>query len=451
MFTCGRLVDQATQENDLPAPGACLAESVQLCRKDTANITRIITKTMDKLQKPSVQIRLKALRYLLHLAQNGPPAFSNEMKLYSTQISQCMGWRGAPHPTKGWEPYSEMKDVAQSLLDHVFAAPTTTAPTASFQQMQQATGGSVNRSAGISYMDSCGSGPTFQQRASLEPRLLGGQQSVGDKMIGFVKNIIPGIGKDKQPQQSTYGSYSNSGGYTPGVTTAPQYRPPVATTQQSAHQQMTPQYSMNAPPARGQFDQLQRDVSWKKPSFDAPVQKQKDSADTPAAKLMKISGNRANATNGELTQFRNTLSADSIEELIEGLKATDWKVRVRAISGLDICGEKFGYGAVSQTKDDVEKLTKAPQASLKNVAGKFYEKIKDVEPTGIPEEPSAFDFVDERDAAAQTGHEEVINFTAAEDKAPVEEDNEEVQETPEEEGEEEGEEKNEENQDVQQE
>jgi hypothetical protein len=412
---------------------------VQLCKKDTANITRIITKTMDKLQKPNVQIRLKALRYLLHIAQNGPPAFSNELKLYSTQISQCMGWRGAPHPTRGWEPYSEMKDVAQSLLDLVFAAPTTTAPIANFQQMSQSSGGGVNRSAGISYMESCGSGAAYQTRASLEPRMLGGQQSVGDKVLDIVKGIIPGVVKDK-PQQSMYGSYSNTGGYQPGVvTTAPQYRPPPAAPQyqyqqptsqyqfqQAAPQQAAPSYQPSyAPPARGQFDQLQKDVSWKK-TFDMPTAKPKETFDTPAAKLMKVTGNRAIATNGEITQFKNAVTAESIEELFAGLKASDWKVRVRAIAGLDVCGEKFGYGAVAEIKGEIEKLTKAPQASLKGAAAKFFAKIKDVEPTGIPEEPSAFDFADANDGEAPAGDDEVIDFGAAEDETPAEEKNEET-------------------------
>ena len=149
MFTCGRLVDQATQENDLPAPGAVLAESVQLCRKDATNVNRIVTKTMEKLQKPSVMIRLKALRYLLHLTQNGPPSVQNELRLYSAQISQCMSWRGLPHPTRQWEPYQEMNDVAQSLLDLVFAAAQPTF-TAAVQIPVQGNQPTYNRTAGIS-------------------------------------------------------------------------------------------------------------------------------------------------------------------------------------------------------------------------------------------------------------------------------------------------------------
>ena len=429
MFTCGRLVDQATQENDLPAPGAVLAESVQLCRKDAANITRIITKTMDKLQKPSVQIRLKALRYLLHLSQNGPPAFSNELKLYSTQISQCMSWRGQPHPTRGWEPYSEMKDTAQSVLDLVFSSQTTPSAVTSFSQMSNVQQGGVGRTAGISYMESYGSGASYQQSASLEPRMLGGQQSVGDKMLNFVKDIVPDKIMNKitgkpAPRQSTYDSYSNQGGYQPGlVTTAPQYRPPPAQAYNAgenisggpSYQQQS--YGYAPPPQRGQFDKLQQDVSWARPGFDAPQTKAKKVSDSPAAKLMKISGNRANATNSELTAFRNAITPESIEELIEGLSNSDWKVRVRAIAGLEICGEHFGYGAVAQVKEDVAKLTKAPQASLKNAANKFYANIKDVEPTGLPEEPSAFDFGgdDENAPTEATANDEVIDFGAGDD------------------------------------
>lgn len=430
MFTCGRLVDQATQENDLPAPGAVLAESVQLCRKDANNVNRIVTKTMDKLQKPSVMIRLKALRYLLHLTQNGPPSVQNELRLYSAQISQCMNWRGLPHPTRQWEPYQEMNDVAQSLLDLVFAAPAQPTITAAVQLPPQGGSAGINRSANISYMESYSSNYVYNQSASLEPRNLGPQKDVGQEILGFFKKTFKIEDKPQQTYGSTYGSVSNTGGYQPGmVSVAPQYRPPPANPMpgqyqptdynqppQMQQQQVMPTYA--PPPARGQFQNLQQDPTWaNKKVLDAPQAKQTTTSNSAAAKLLKVTGNRALPTNGELTAFRNAIEAEHIDELVAGLDNQDWKVRVRAIAGLDIAGEKFTYGAVSNVKDKVAKLLTAPQASLKGAASKFYAKIKDVEYTGIPEAPSAFDFgAAEGEAEAVVAQDEVIDFGAGEEQ-----------------------------------
>lgn len=466
VFTCSRLVDQATVENDLPAPGAVLAEAVQLARKDSNNVNRLVTNAMKRLEKPSVIIRLKTLRFLLHLTQNGPPSVQNELKLYSAQISACMSWRGLPHPTRGYEPYQEMKDVAQSLLDLVFTV-SSTQPVAASSYAGN-TGGAgfltgAQRVAGISNMESCGSGPQFTQAASLEPRNLNPKKGVDEEILGFFKKTFKI--EDKKPVQSKYGSASNVSGYQQGYASAgptnygvsasfqyqqqqPQYQyqqpqgdfsqpmygaQPTYQPQQPMYQQQTyqpepqpipPPMPAYAPaPQRGQFDAIQKDVSWaNKKSIDAPVRKV-ETKSTPAAKLLKVTGNRALPTNGELTAFRNAISPESVEELTAAVTSSDWKVRVRAIAGLEIAGETYGLGAVAGVKAEVEKNTRAPQASLKSFANRFYEKIKDVEPTGLPEEPSAFDFGSAEAEEAPAGDDEVIDFGAAEDAeaAPAEE------------------------------
>jgi len=405
MFACGRLVDQATVDNDLPIPGAVLAESIQLCRKDAQNVTRFVTNAKKKLENQLVMVRLKGVRFLLHLVQNGPPSVANELKLYSQTISACMSWRGLPHGTKGYEPYQELKDAAQSLLDFIFSSPTNNGPVTNFSVTNAPTNaGNSSRVAGISNMEAYGSGPGINQSVSLEPRKL--DQPQGSDVMGFFKKTF-GMDK-KESTQSKYGSSSNDGTYTPGY--FEQTNPPPAPSPVPAPAPIQPIVSTPfAPPSRGQFDNLQRDVDWSnKKVYDAPAPKPKK-VETPVAKLLKVTGNRALPTNGEINAFRAAISTDSIIELIAALRDSDWKIKVRAISGLEVAGEQFGFGAVSQCKSEIEPLSKAPQASLKTIAARFFEKIKDVQPTGIPEEPSAFDFASAQDEP-QEGENEVIVF-----------------------------------------
>lgn len=105
---------------------------------------------------------------------------------------------------------------------------------------------------------------------------------------------------------------------------------------------------------------------------------------TPAEKLMKVTAGKATPSDAEVSTFRKNMTTDSIDEFIEGLDNSDWKVKVRAIFGLNICGEVFGYETVAHTKGAIQGLMSAPQKSLKEQASKFYQIIQKVIPGGAP-------------------------------------------------------------------
>ena len=116
---------------------------------------------------------------------------------------------------------------------------------------------------------------------------------------------------------------------------------------------------------------------------------------SPAKKLMKVTGGRAMANAQELTAFRDSFTAESIDELCAGLEDKDWKVKVRAILGLEVIAEAYGLPAVARAKQSVLSLTGSPQKSLMTAATRFYAAIKDVEPAA-PEQVSAFSFLEDQ-------------------------------------------------------
>ena len=335
---------------------------------------------------------------MLHLAQNGPAACLQEIKLQTAAISNCISWRGPPHATRGFEPYTEMKDTAQSLLDMSFGQSASPTTGTSFAVTNAPTNLSqINRVAGVTSMESCGNSEFLTSAPSLEPRNLdpNAQNTVGNQIKGFVGKFFNR--NKQQPHQQTYESVSNVSGVVPGVNdySYPPGAQPMNSMMISPNTPDQPQFvaPINPLPQRGLHNRLDQDVSWakKKPIDPIPV-KPKTATDTPAAKLLKVSGNRALPTNGELTAFRNVITPESIAELKAGLNNSDWKVKVRAIAGLEIYGEKYGIATTADTKETIEKLKTAPQSSLRTAATRFYEKIENVQPEAPPESPSAFNF-----------------------------------------------------------
>ncbi|KAH0795082.1 AP-4 complex accessory subunit tepsin-like [Histomonas meleagridis] len=427
MFTCSRLVDRATADDNLPSPGMCLAEAVQLARDDPANVQRLIKYACKKLTVPRVNVRLKALRLMNHLAQNGPSsAIQAEIKLYSSTISDCIGWRGRPDPVRGYEPYQEMKDAAQSLLDLVFTSGqatvqhfNTSAPTAPPTQ----------RVASVSTMESYGNDQYITQPVSLDPvnhdptanRTLENITGFFNRTFGIQKGpVVSKYGSASNVSGNVQGTYGQTGMYQPNqYQQPPTYQnlqtyqsPPPQPQPQPVQQPQVPSYTPPPPPPqRGQFQRLEADFSWskKKPSNPIP-ERSKQSLDTPASKFLKITGGRALPTNGEINAFKASIVPESLVELTAGLNSSEWKVKVRAIYGLEIFGEKFGIGTVAHVKGEVQRLRSAPQASLRSAAVRFYESIENVQPTDLPEQPSAFSFTDEAQSAPNEEDENQFNF-----------------------------------------
>lgn len=123
--------------------------------------------------------------------------------------------------------------------------------------------------------------------------------------------------------------------------------------------------------------------------------KKKKTALSPAKKLLKVTGGRALANAQELTTFKQNITIESISELAEGLRSSEWKSAVRAILGLEVAGEVYGLPAVAKTKNEVFTLTGAPQQTLRTAAQRFYETIKEVQPKDpTVEQATAFNFGD---------------------------------------------------------
>ena len=103
----------------------------------------------------------------------------------------------------------------------------------------------------------------------------------------------------------------------------------------------------------------------------------KKAALSPAKKFMKVTSGKAQASQSEENALVEKLDASMIEEFKEALEDKDWKVKVRAIRGLELCGNTFGYDDIYPVKGTITSLTGAPQLSLKTAANNFLKVLND--------------------------------------------------------------------------
>ena len=393
MFGIIRHLDKILSADDNAISTSHLAEALQQVRTDAGTAHKYIAEISKRLSHSLVQVRIKACNLLLYLVENGPSYVLTDAKLYSQPITDCITWRGQPHPVHGFEPYNDLRQSAQKLLDILFESHST--PHQKGQSSTQfATSTTPSTSSGANYsiaVSSCSyeQGSNQKQNAVLEPRNLDpNNQSTVKKVINKV------LRRDQTPKSQV--NYGSIGSESP---------PPDTLYSNPTYDSSSSQYGNK----HGQFDRLENEVSWATPKSAKKSEKAPKIEETPAQKLLKITGGRALPTNGELTIFKQNANEDSIEELMEGLKNTDWKVKVRAIAGLDAIGSILGYGPIANCKNDVAQLLDAPQASLKGFADKFYNKIKDVEPEALPEAPSAFNFGSEENQDEENNEENLEN------------------------------------------
>jgi hypothetical protein len=111
-------------------------------------------------------------------------------------------------------------------------------------------------------------------------------------------------------------------------------------------------------------------------SFTPTKKTFKKQALPPAKKFLKVSTGKPQPTPQEENALIEKLDPSMIQEFIAALEDSDWKVKVRAIRGLEICGDKYGYSEIFPVRPTINGFKGAPQLSLKKASAEFIEKLE---------------------------------------------------------------------------
>ena len=56
---------------------------------------------MKRLKKDNVHVKLKVLRVMKHCCQQGHATFRRDMQRHTTEVKECLGYRGSADPLHG--------------------------------------------------------------------------------------------------------------------------------------------------------------------------------------------------------------------------------------------------------------------------------------------------------------------------------------------------------------
>lgn len=151
----------------------------------------------------------------------------------------------------------------------------------------------------------------------------------------------------------------------------------------------------------------------KSKSFGAAKKTGKKQALSPAKKFMKVTSGKAQASPQEENALIEKLDASMIPEFMEALEDKDWKVKVRAIRGLELCGQTFGFDDILPCKSTISDFCVAPQLSLKTAANNFLKVLNSAPAGGFSFAKKAEAVAAQPEAETVTAvqpNDEVINF-----------------------------------------
>lgn len=94
-------------------------ESTETCMK-------ILELLCAKMEDPSPTVKYKALSVVKQVLQKGNNAFSRELGRKQAIIRDCLNFRGPPDPLRGDAPYSQVRELAQQVINMVYDTEVTT-------------------------------------------------------------------------------------------------------------------------------------------------------------------------------------------------------------------------------------------------------------------------------------------------------------------------------------
>ncbi|KAJ9578693.1 hypothetical protein L9F63_005055, partial [Diploptera punctata] len=114
------LLTRATAENEEPTAGYMFKEIEKITFQTPPYPQQLAEYLNRKLEKPSPCVKLKVLKIMLHLIQNGHPNFRNFLRRNDGFIKNSTKYNGPPDPLLGLTLYENVRESAQTLLDALF-------------------------------------------------------------------------------------------------------------------------------------------------------------------------------------------------------------------------------------------------------------------------------------------------------------------------------------------
>eukprot|EP00451_Oxyrrhis_marina_P038327 CAMPEP_0204364648 /NCGR_PEP_ID=MMETSP0469-20131031/41307_1 /ASSEMBLY_ACC=CAM_ASM_000384 /TAXON_ID=2969 /ORGANISM="Oxyrrhis marina" /LENGTH=139 /DNA_ID=CAMNT_0051353593 /DNA_START=46 /DNA_END=462 /DNA_ORIENTATION=- len=114
------LLNKATASDDAPPPGYLFGEIARQTFNSPDESREIAEYLLKKLQKDQPNVKLKCLRVIKHVCEQGKPDFKREIQRRAEVVKACLQYRSTPDPLKGDQPSKAVRDEADAALKCIF-------------------------------------------------------------------------------------------------------------------------------------------------------------------------------------------------------------------------------------------------------------------------------------------------------------------------------------------
>eukprot|EP00923_Selenidium_pygospionis_P038456 GHVN01067060.1.p2 GENE.GHVN01067060.1~~GHVN01067060.1.p2 ORF type:complete len:751 (-),score=91.42 GHVN01067060.1:3578-5830(-) len=114
------LLSRATRATEDATPGYIYKELASMTFASPSVNAEMEDFLIKKLVKDDPYVKLKVLKIVKHVSENGSPEFRRSMQRKTEAIKQCLVYKGRPHPVRGDAPSREVREEANRCLKSLF-------------------------------------------------------------------------------------------------------------------------------------------------------------------------------------------------------------------------------------------------------------------------------------------------------------------------------------------
>ncbi|KAH9495813.1 hypothetical protein Btru_013367 [Bulinus truncatus] len=114
------IILKATSDDENPTPGYMLKEIKEISFESAGFSESLAEFLTDRLRQKSCNVKVKALKLIKHLTENGSKEFLTAIRKYSDVIKECTKFGGLPHPMHGNAPYLSVRKISKELCEILY-------------------------------------------------------------------------------------------------------------------------------------------------------------------------------------------------------------------------------------------------------------------------------------------------------------------------------------------
>ena len=136
------LCTKATSPDEVPTPGYMYNEVARITHASADAATALKDFLLKRLKKDNPHVKAKTLRLIKHCCMQGHGTFKRDMQRHTTEVKECLSYRGTPDALHGDTYNKQVRDMAQEAMAAIFDT-TQADPNVTAGRMQGFGGGTA--------------------------------------------------------------------------------------------------------------------------------------------------------------------------------------------------------------------------------------------------------------------------------------------------------------------